>query len=322
MERSKISHFYGGNIGIPLLDFPRKNNKILYHVIELSSFQLESSNSFDPFISILLNLSPDHLDRYDSFDDYILKKEKILTSNKKGFKIINIDNEKSLQIYNKNKERFIPLSIYPLKKGIFYKDNQIIDNYFDNNKNIDLNILSESLFETFNIENILAAYSVSKILGLNTNVFLDVVGSFKGLPHRMEKIYKNKNLQIINNSKATNLNASLKSIIDYNNIFLILGGRAKEKEFKEILKFKTQINKIYIIGESATKIYKQLNKEIECEIYYTLDLAIKKIFYDIEKNNLFKTILFSPACSSFDQFVNFEERGLYFKKLIKKNLDV
>ena len=130
-------------------------------------------------------------------------------------------------------------------------------------------------------------------------------------------IYKNVNFQVINNSKATNVHASLQSIYNYQNIYLILGGRAKEKDFKEVLFFKDKITKIYLIGESAELIFKQLSNEIKCQICTTIEIAAKKIFLDLKKNREFKTILFSPACTSFDQFKNFETRGKFFKKTIK-----
>ena len=317
---NNIKNFAGGNLGLPLLDYKKLNNKINFHVIELSSFQLESANSFNPFISILLNISPDHLDRYNSFSEYIFQKEKIINLDKNGFNIICLDDSNTLDIYNKNKDKFIPISIKFIETGVYFKDNCIVDNYFENNKTLNISLLSPSLFGIFNIQNILAAYVVVKILKLDIKNFIKIINNFKGLSHRLEKIYQNDNLQVINNSKATNIDASIKSIMNFENINLILGGKKdkKEKEFNKILKYKQKINKVYLIGEASISIYRQLKDEINCEICNTLEIAIKLIFLDIKKLKSFQTILFAPACTSFDQFKNYEDRGEQFIELITK----
>ena len=321
LKKSKIDNFKGGNIGIPLLDFTKINNKIKHHVIELSSFQLESFDTFNPFISILLNITPDHLDRYKDYEDHAFQKEKIIISNKNNFNIVCVDYKKNLEIYNRYKKKIIPISKDYLNHGIYYKDNYIIDNYFKIKKNIKLSSLSISLFGTFNIENIIAAYVVSRILNIRTKDFIDVLAKFKGLPHRLENIYHDKKLQIINNSKATNLFATLNAIINYENIYLILGGKLREKNFKKILNYSNKIIKIYLIGESTEIIFKQLKDTIVCEKCENLEIATKKIFSDIKSKKVFNTMLFSPACTSFDQFINFEKRGNFFKKIINRHLN-
>jgi len=322
LKKSKIKNFKGGNIGIPLLEFTKKNNEIEHHVIELSSFQLEAFDDFNPFISILLNIVPDHLDRYKNYEDYAFQKEKLIISSKNNFNIVCIDYQKNFEIFNKYKKKIIPISKKYLKHGIYYKDNYIIDNYFKIKKNIKLSLLSPSLFGAFNIENIMAAYVVARILNIETKDFIHVLAKFKGLSHRLENIYQDKKLQVINNSKATNLFATLKAISNYENIYLILGGRPKEKNFKPILNYNKKITKIYLIGESTEIIFKQLKKIIVCEKCENIEIATKKILFDIKGKKISKTVLFSPACSSFDQFVNFEQRGNFFKKTMIKHLNV
>jgi len=317
LKNSDLDNFLGGNIGVPLLDFVNDKEDKKYHVIELSSFQLESYHSFQPYISILLNISEDHLDRYKDFQSYASQKEKIIDSNSGKFNIICVDNSFTLKIYKKNINKVIPISKNFLKKGVFFKDGYIIDNYFKPKYCTLLETISPSLFGNFNIENILAAYVVSKIMNIKQDNFVNISKNYKGLPHRLETIFKSKYLQIINNSKATNLDAAIKSISNYENIYLILGGRAKEKDFTKILKFKDRLNRIFLIGESATKIENQLSNKIQCNNCNTLVEAIKKIYLEANRDFKYKTILFCPACSSFDQFLNYEERGKYFKKLIK-----
>ena len=320
LNLNNIKNFAGGNLGIPLLDYKKLDNEIKFHVIELSSFQLESAVSFNSFISILLNISPDHLDRYKSFSEYIFQKEKIINLKKNGFNIISLDDPNTLDIYMKNKEKFIPISNKFLEKGVYFKDYCIVDNYFETNYTINISSASPSLFGLFNIQNILAAYVVVRILELDIKNYIKGIKNFKGLPHRLEKIYQNDYLQVINNSKATNVDASIKSIINFENIYLILGGKdiKKKREFYKISKYKKKINKIYLIGEASISIYEQLKNEINCEICSNLEIAIKKIFLDIKKLKKFQTILFAPACTSFDQFKDYEDRGEKFKELISK----
>ena len=177
-----------------------------------------------------------------------------------------------------------------MKHGIYYRNNYIVDNYFKIKRSIKLSSLSPSLFGTFNIENILSAYVVSRILNIETKDFIHVLKNFIGLPHRLENIYKDKKLQVINNSKATNLSATLKAIFNYENIYLILGGRAKEKNFEKILNYNKKIIKIYLIGESAEVIFKQLKDSIVCEKCENIKIATEKIFLDIYRKKTFNTI--------------------------------
>jgi len=321
LQLCKIKNFVGGNIGLPLMEF--KNLKIdeLYHIIELSSFQLESAPSFSPFISILLNISPDHLDRYDNYEDYVSQKEKIISSNQNSFNIISVDNEICSKIFRKNKQnKMIPISIDPIEEGIFFKDGQIIDKFFYKSEILPIPEISSSLSSSFNMQNILAAYAVVKILKLNTNKFVKCVSNFIGLPHRMEEIINNKEMCIINNSKATNVEAALKSLQNYKNVNLILGGQAKEDNFISFINQKDKINKIYLIGKSANVIFQQLGSSIDCEIFDKLEDALKKIFLDNAIKKELLTILFSPACTSFDQYKDFEERGNHFKNIVASSV--
>ena len=318
LNQNDIPNFMGGNIGIPLLDFPITHNNLKHHVIELSSYQLESFKKFNPYIAILLNISRDHLNRYKNFKEYISQKEKIIISNQKGYKIICIDDKNTNLIYQKYKKKIIPISSKPFKGAIFYENNAIVDDYFEKNKRIELKEISYSLFGNFNIQNILAAYAVTKILKIKLVKFTNILTKFKGLPHRLELVFLNKKYRIINNSKSTNLESLINSVKNYTNINLIVGGKPKDKNFKKLLKYKNRIKKIYLIGESSNFISKDLENKISFELSYNLPNAIKKIFLDIKKEKQFTNILFSPGCASFDQFKNFEQRGNEFKKLIKK----
>ena len=322
IKSNKLNCFVGGNIGRPLVDFKNINDDSNYHVIELSSFQLESAPSFCSQISILLNISHDHLDRYHTIDNYIHAKEKILNNNKENYNIISTDDDYCRDIFcSSNHLNNIPISTSkPIKKGVFFIDDKIYDQYFFDKKITTINKISQSLTGKFNSQNILAAYTVSQILGLDVNIFLEIIGSFIGLPHRLERIINNNNLEVINNSKATNLDSTIKSISNYKNIYLIIGGQAKEKNFSSLINFKKNIIKCYIIGESSDFIYKQLNSSIDSKKSLHLADALKEIFIEVSSSKIKSTILFSPGCSSFDQFENFEDRGNKFKEFIMKEM--
>ncbi len=245
LKKNKISSFVGGNIGEPLCNAFVQNKKFNFHVIELSSFQLETINNLNSKISIITNLSHDHLDRYRNLNDYISQKKHILT--KYGINLISIDDKFSRKIFNNIKlKNKISFSIFDKSADIFIDDNYILDNYFKNNKKLNIKKISKDLNEYFNKQNIVIAYICCKILKLPEKIFLNVIKNFRGLPYRSNLIFNNKNLKIINNSKATNLNSTVNSIKCYENIFLILGGRAKENNFETILKYNNKINSVYI----------------------------------------------------------------------------
>ena len=311
-----------GNIGIPLIDAYNYDNNANYHAIELSSYQLESAPSFNSFISILLNISDDHQDRYKNITEYINTKERILNFNKHGYGIISIDDLFCKKIYAKNKKikKLIPFSINnKINNGISLIDNIIYDYYFENST-YPINHRSKSLQGSFNNQNILVTYIVSKILNIEFNKFLYTINNFKGLPHRLEYVYQNKDYLIINNSKATNFNSSIGSIRIFNNVFLILGGKIKNEDFSIFNQVSKNVLKCFIVGESTEIIFNQVSNYFDSCKCFTINKAVNKIFLDLLKFKSKITILLAPACSSFDQFKDFEERGNYFKKIIMKKV--
>ena len=315
---SKISTFVGGNIGTPLFDSFLHKEKYTHHVVELSSFQLELIKNFNPAVSILLNLSEDHLDRYKNFRDYINQKKKIFSSNGLGYNLISLDDSESIKLFNnKNIKNKISFSILNSKADIFYKNNYIYNNYFSGKKRIRVHNISADLNGIYNHQNILACYIVSKIFKIPLKIFKKTLTNFKGLPHRNEIIEKNQKFVAINNSKATNVNATYNSLQNYDDVFLILGGKAKEKNFKKLTQLYQNVKQAYIYGESAKLICNQIKSKIFVKKLETLEQVIEHIFDEIKYQSQKITILFAPACVSFDQYKNFEERGKHFAKLIK-----
>ena len=319
LNKNKIKTFVGGNIGDPLCNAFLLRKKTNFHVIELSSFQLETIKSLETKISIITNLSSDHLDRYKDIRDYINQKKNIISKN--GINLFSLDDIYSRKIFNKTKiKNKISFSLFDKTADCYINENYIQDNYFKKSKKLFIKNISKDLEGHFNNQNILIAYMCCKILKLSENNFLEVIKSFKGLPFRSSIIFNSKRLKIVNNSKSTNLNSTINSIKNYNNIYLILGGIAKEKNFEIISKYKKNLNCVYTFGKSGFFIEKKLKKELIVKRSQNLKLVIKKVLKDIKNNTNLSTILFAPACSSYDQYKDFEERGIHFNQLIKNNL--
>ena len=311
--------FVGGNIGVPLCDSLLSNKFEKFHVIELSSFQLELIKNFNTKISIILNISNDHMDRYKNMRDYIKQKKNILSNSKDSYNLISIDDKYSRKISKNRIKNKILFSIKNSKANVFIKNNYIYDNYFSIKKKILIGKTSKDLNNKFNLQNIIVAYICCKIFNIPIKIFRSEIKHFKGLPYRSQIILRSNKLNIINDSKATNVDATLNSLKNLNNedIYLIVGGKAKDKNFKNLSKYKKFIKKLYLYGESSFLIHNQLKDYIKTEIYSNLKIAINSVYKDTKKIKTKSTILFAPACTSFDQFTNFEERGLYFNKLVK-----
>ncbi len=313
--------FIGGNIGDALCNSIECSNQYTHHVVELSSFQLETIKNFNPKVSILLNLSKDHLDRYKNLKGYISAKKNIFNKGGKNINLISVDDEYSKKIFqNKKINNKISFSIKNLSADIYFKNGYLFDNYFHENKKTKILNISKDLSENCNIQNILVAYIVCKYFKIPIKFFNQSIRDFKGLPYRSSTIYNSKSKLIINNSKATNISSALSTLENKKNIYLILGGVAKENGFEKFVKFQNQIKQIYIYGQSKSLIYNQIDLSKICKIRKNLKEIINILWNDISINNEKVTIIFAPACASYDQFKNFEKRGDYFNQLILKKL--
>jgi len=318
LKRKFKNTFVGGNIGDALCNSILKKSRFLYHIIELSSFQLETIKNFEPKISIILNLSNDHLDRYKNFNDYINAKKNILNSKNKNINLISIDDQYSKKIFNDNKiKNKISFSLNNNSADVYFSNGFIVDRYFYKHKILKLNNISSDLSNYYNIQNILAAYIVCKYLKIPLKYFTENVKKFKGLPFRSSIIFNSKSKIIINNSKATNVSSALLTLNNKKNIYLILGGIAKkEDEFHHFNKYKDNIIKIYIYGKSRSLINRQIGLSKISKVLPSLDNVVNNLWKDLSAFDCKATIIFAPACASFDQFENFEKRGNYFNKLI------
>jgi UDP-N-acetylmuramoylalanine--D-glutamate ligase len=317
-----MSHYksaLGGNIGKPVLSLPNFDNPTENYVIELSSYQLDLMQEYKFNVATLLSVTPDHLDRYESFDDYKNAKIKIFhNQNKNDFAVISLNNEVNRAIFKElklsNKQKIIPISSKEIvDNGISVMNNIIYDNYFEH-KTFNI-IVPNSLIGPHNAENIAVAYAAAKALNVEIKSIINSLNSFIGLPHRMELFFQTGNLTFVNDSKATNI-ASCKEVLDsFKDIYWIAGGIFKEKSVEELGNHLKEVRHCYLIGKDSYKFIQILKaKKIPYSISNTIENALSEI-KDVVKGG---TILLSPCCSSFDQWKNFEERGDVFKSLVSE----
>jgi len=294
-----------GNIGNPILSSSKLKKKYIF-ILEVSSYQLQYSRLFRSKHAAILNISPDHLERHKNIKNYTKIKSKIFfAQNNSDYSYINFTNKYSRSIKN----------IFKTKK---LKSKLILIN--KSNYNFLLKKINNKYFKSKgNIENLAFACEIAKNLKINDKIIIKAINKFRGLPHRQEIILSDKKLLCINDSKATSFDACLQSLSNYNNIYWIVGGLPKYQDYFYLKNVKKKIVKAYVIGKNTSFFKKQIRNDIPYTISKNIRNAINNIYKDLElSGNSKRTILLSPAAASFDQFNNFENRGIYFKNLIIK----
>ncbi len=320
----------GGNIGNACFDLPTTKNG---YVLELSSFQLELISYLKLKIAILLNITPDHLDRYQNFNEYQIVKYKIFKLlSKDGIGIIDSEDPSSY-LLSQYSNKFLSFSTTNNKASVYINNNLLFDNINNCIHEIPLPI---DLQGEHNAKNIAAAYLASLFIGCKPDKIISALNSFKGLPHRFQYVGKKGNIHFYNDSKATNFSAASKSISSLSNVYWLVGGINKANDVECINSFKNKINKAYIYGTNTQYLAKYFSKILDIAVFDTLKEAFDSALFDalnlthaqyphldIENSNILENqpianILLAPGCSSFDQFENYEHRGKYFTDLCEK----
>ena len=291
-----------GNIGNPALSEKKITKKTVF-VIEASSYQLDYSKVFTSKYAVILNISPDHLERHKNLKNYVNAKFKLLAS----------QPSKSIAFVKKND----PLINETINKKNFKQKIIKVDS-LKNDKM--LKQLKNKYFLSFgNKENLSFILKISKILKLDDKDLLRTLNQFKGLKYRQQIIYENKKLTIINDSKSTSFASSENLLKSLKNVYWILGGIPKKGDKFKLLKKNCENLKAFIFGNNHKEFRKNLKNKISVKNVKKLEDALNEIFFDIRKKKLRKNIIFfSPAGASFDSFKNFEDRGEYFNQLVKK----
>ena len=312
----------GGNLGVPVLNLDN-GIEVSRYVIEVSSFQLELIKSLVFDIAVLLNLSGDHLERHGGMRGYIEAKKRIFgPEGSQQIIIVCIDDANSMAIFEELKgsdRQVVGVSIKDkVDSGVYIKSDTLFDNFTGRIQTVKDFANISNLPGSHNLQNVAVAYTIARACGLEIKEIIDGISSFSGLAHRQEKLAVIDGIQYINDSKATNGQAAARALGCYRNIYWIVGGRAKEDGVNAAFPHLSRVRHAYLIGEAATEFASKLERKVPVTIAGQLSSAVHKA----RENALAElgdgaTVLFSPACSSFDQFQNFESRGDAFRKIIE-----
>jgi UDP-N-acetylmuramoylalanine--D-glutamate ligase len=315
-----INTFTGGNLGTPFISFAENTNEKSVSVIELSSFQLETIENLKPDVSAILNVTPDHLDRYDSMEDYLKAKLRIaINQTQDDYYIYRKEDEMLKNSLENIKAKKLSFSIKDNDADIFYQDGNIILKDEGRRSGV-LDASQLQILGMHNIENTMASLlmTLSLLKKMRLQIEPEKIAkacySFKGLAHRMEMVGIFNGRTFINDSKATTVGAvemALKSI-PYGSV-LIMGGRTKGDDYSRLArKIEEKIRHLILIGESAGE-FKKYYKNVPSEIASSMNDAVKRA---VQASRVDDVVLLSPACASFDMFSNFEERGEKFKEAV------
>ncbi len=306
-----------GNIGTPLIGFASESMPEDIYVVELSSFQLESIHEFRPFVGAVLNLTPDHLDRYRDYEDYIGAKQRIfMNQTATDFAVLNADDPRTAAMASQ--VRSLPVFFSrkgEVARGAFVRGGRLV--YRDDRSETVLFPVTEiRLRGSHNLENVLAACSMALLAGASPDSLLEGIRAFAGVEHRLEFVAELEGVQYFNDSKATNVDATIKSLEAFpGNILLIAGGRDKGGDFLPLRPLVEQrVKHLILIGEAAGKIGAALSDRVEASLAASLPEAV---VFASRKAQAGDIVLLAPACASFDMFQNYEHRGRVFKEAVR-----
>ncbi len=314
----------GGNIGEPVLALSDFSKSKRHYVLEISSYQLDLAPSLKPRTAVLLNISPDHLDRHGGMDGYISSKRKIFANqDASDTAIISVDDPYAAEICSDISRngvgRVIPISVgKTLSKGVYVVDGILFDALETPSAEvIDLHEC-ENLKGAHNWQNAAAAYAAARAEGVPRDIIVSALKSFQGLPHRLETIGLVNGVRFVNDSKATNVDAAAFALASFENLYWIAGGRAKANSLEPITQHKDNIRRAYLIGEAAQEFSRSLEGAVDCVLSGALTNAVQSAYEDAQRDQRTEpVVLLSPACSSFDQFSDFEDRGNKFRDAVE-----
>lgn len=316
LAKSGQNTLVGGNIGTPVISLAGKSTPESRVVLEISSFQLETIEQFRPWIAAILNITPDHLDRHHTFQAYVAAKARIFENQQPGdFAVLNADDPACLALQEKARVELYWFSRKrAVENGAWVKNGQII---FRRN-GLDQAVLSRNdihLKGEHNLENVLAAVCMTMLAGCAPEQVRRAVGEFRAVEHRLELVTSIHGVAFYNDSKATNVDATMKALESFpGNIHIILGGKDKGSDYTLLnALLRQRVKRAYLIGAAAEKIASQIKGAAPLVHSGTLQHAVRQAFEAAQPGDI---ILLAPACASFDQFENYEQRGRIFKELV------
>ncbi|MEM7026817.1 MAG: UDP-N-acetylmuramoyl-L-alanine--D-glutamate ligase [Pseudomonadota bacterium] len=298
----------GGNLGVPALDLLNESIP-QYYILELSSFQLETTFSLNAFASVVLNISSDHMDRYDSLEQYIAAKEKIYAGTNKA--IVNVDDPYVNNMLISNK--VLTFSSYKNTQADCYLDKHEDEEWLFNQDERVIAISSFGLKGKHNISNALAAMALANVMNISNSAIKQVLETFKGLPHRCQLIAESNGVDWINDSKATNVGACIAAIEGLDKpgkILLIAGGDSKDADLEDLLPvLQANVKFLLLIGKDAMRFAQLIDGKVEYELLADINEAVRQAGKIADSGD---TVLLAPACASLDMFENYQQRGDVF----------
>jgi UDP-N-acetylmuramoylalanine--D-glutamate ligase len=318
LREAGLRTLVGGNIGVPVVSLIEESTSETWSVLEVSSFQLESTQEFHPVIAVILNITPDHLDRHGSFENYALAKERIFAAQTgDDYVVLNADNARTAASAVRSRAQVYWFSMeHPVDRGAWEMDGQV---WFRASRESDpepiLPLLSIPLKGAHNVENVLAAVCAARLAGAPASAVRGAIEKFKAVEHRLEFVANVNGVDYYNDSKATNVDATAKAIAAFAGcIHLILGGKDKNSDYTLLSELLRQrVKAVYTIGSAAAKIESHLRGIVPIHSCETLEKAVAAAAASAHPGDI---VLLAPACSSFDQFENYEHRGRVFKELV------
>jgi UDP-N-acetylmuramoylalanine--D-glutamate ligase len=309
--------FVGGNIGTPLMDYVMGDQSADYVLVEVSSFQLDTMEKFCPVVSILLNITPDHLDRYSDYEAYVQSKLRIFQNQGAGhYAVLNDDDERLARFLPKGEVTVLRYGMEERGcRNAFMHGSRMITR-LPGKKDYHFDIEGFHLPGRHNLENLMGVVLAGLALGLGPEVIRNSIGDFKGLPHRIELVGSIGGTDFYDDSKATNVDAAVRSVESFDRpLILIAGGRHKGGDYSPLVKAaKGKVKKAILIGEARYLIAGSFEGIIPFELADGMGEAVSKAYRSAEANDV---ILLAPACSSFDMFSDYGHRGRIFRGEVK-----
>ena len=314
----------GGNIGIPVIELVETpenqadNAADAWSVLEVSSFQLETTETFRPKIAVILNLTPDHLDRHGTFENYAKAKEKIFAAQTADdFLVLNGDDARVQQAAGRAKSQIYWFSRSKLVRQGASVVNGVIAFRANEQSSFEpvVPVSDIPLKGSHNVENVLAAVCAARLAGVNAETIATAVRGFQAVEHRLEFVADIQGVHYFNDSKATNVDATMKAVAAFSGgVHLILGGKDKNSDYTLLRPLlKERVTAAYTIGAAAEKIEREIAGATRIVASKTLTAAVEAAGRDAKPGDV---VLLAPACASFDQFDSYEHRGRVFKELV------
>jgi UDP-N-acetylmuramoylalanine--D-glutamate ligase len=323
LKEAGLPTLVAGNIGLPVVGLIDESTDGTWSVLEVSSFQLESTQEFHPEIAVILNITPDHLDRHGTFENYAMAKERIFAAqDASDHVVLNADNPRAAQAADRSHAPVSWFSIeHAVKQGAWVEEGQVVYRGApDGQIEQIMPLVKIPLKGEHNVENVLAAVCAARLAGVTGNVIASAVEKFQAVEHRLEFVAAINGVEFYNDSKATNVDATAKAVAAFpGGIHLILGGKDKGSDYTTLSPLlRARVRAIYTIGAAAAKIESQLRGVVSIHPCGTLSSAVSAAGAAARPGEV---VLLAPACSSFDQFDNYEERGRVFKQLVAERRD-